>query len=147
MFTWHVGMPGWYSGVSPSHEQVCWAVQECPKWDLSHLVDLQPLCSCQPQCCLFNNLNMVLDVTSLGLIPKDLPEEDKTILRTQGVDIENPHAYLALFPLLMECCCAEQAGTIPGPSRLVPERSKHPSPKPGFNPLVLSIPLRFWRGT
>lgn len=90
---------------------------------------------------------MVLDVTSLGLIPKDLPEEDKTILRTQGVDIENRHAYLASFPLLMECCCAEQASTIPGPSRLVPERYKHPSPKPGCDPLGLSIPLRFWRGT
>lgn len=53
-------------------------MQESPKWDIGHLVNLQPLCSYQPQCCLFNSLNMVLDVTSLGLIPKDLPEEDKT---------------------------------------------------------------------
>lgn len=42
--------------------------------------------------------------------------------------------------------CAEQAGAIPDPGRLVPERPEHPSPKMGHGPLRLSILLRFWKG-
>lgn len=59
---------------------------------------------------------MVLDVTWLGLFPKDLPKrEKKSFPPFQEVDIAKPSYLLNSALFLLPECYAEQAGAAPDP--------------------------------